>query len=56
MEHCPENANLILKHEGGLEPMNGLEWLEGYGGHEAFHHRQIDALIEQLKEREAAAG
>jgi hypothetical protein len=34
-----------LKHEGGLELMNALEWLEGYGGHEKFHHRQIDSLI-----------
>ncbi len=25
--------------------MNALEWLDGYAGHEAFHHRQIDALI-----------
>jgi hypothetical protein len=25
--------------------MNGLEWFEGYGGHEAIHHQQIDHLI-----------
>ena len=35
-------ADLDLTHEGGLEAMNGLEWFEGYGSHEAFHHRQID--------------
>ena len=34
-----------------LPAMNGLEWLAGYGGHENFHHRQIDALIAQLGER-----
>jgi hypothetical protein len=28
--------------------MNGLEWLEAYGGHEAFHHAQIDGAISQL--------
>lgn len=39
-----------LRHEGGLQSMNALEWLEGYGGHEAFHHRQIDALIQWCKE------
>jgi hypothetical protein len=44
----PPEANLELKHHGGLESMNGAEWLMGYGGHEAFHHRQIDALIDQL--------
>ena len=40
-----------------IEPrmMNGLEWLEGYGGHEVIHHRQIDALIAQVSgERESA--
>ncbi|HEY4724297.1 MAG TPA: DinB family protein [Anaerolineae bacterium] len=48
IENWPEDANLELKHEGGLEPMNGAEWLIGYGGHESFHHKQIDALIAQL--------
>ncbi len=33
--------------------MNGAEWLAAYGGHEAFHHRQLDALTERLKTREA---
>ena len=46
----PPNANLALQHHGGLAPMNGAEWLMGYGGHEAFHHRQIDALRAQLLE------
>src|SRR5262245_56184553 len=45
LESVPPDANLDLKHEGGLAPMNGLEWLEGYGAHEAFHHQQIDALL-----------
>jgi len=31
-----------------LREMNGLEWFEGYAGHEAFHHQQIEALIGQL--------
>ncbi|MEM7033073.1 MAG: DinB family protein [Chloroflexota bacterium] len=47
----PAEANLTLTHEGGLQPMNGLEWLQGYGGHEAFHHQQIETLMAQ----EAAA-
>ena len=46
----PQNANLDLTHEGGLEPMNGLDWFEGYAGHEAFHHQQIDHLIADLAE------
>ena len=44
-ETWPADANLDLTHEGGLEAMNGLDWFEGYGGHEAFHHRQIDDLM-----------
>ncbi len=48
IEAWPADANLELRHEGGLRPMNGAEWLEGYGGHEAFHQRQIDALMAQL--------
>lgn len=50
LEDVPADANLELKHEGGLAPMNGLEWFEGYAGHEAFHHKQIDELIMQVKE------
>ena len=50
LEDFPADANLELKHAGGLDPMNGLEWFEGYAGHEAFHHRQIDAFIMQVKE------
>ena len=46
----PTDANTELKHVGGLDAMNGLEWLEGYGGHEAFHHKQIDRVIAQLEE------
>jgi hypothetical protein len=44
-ENWPSDAVLDLTHEGGLEAMNGLGWFEGYAGHEAFHHRQIDDLI-----------
>jgi hypothetical protein len=44
----PPDANLGVTHEGGLEAMNGLEWFEGYSGHEAFHHQQIDCLIAQI--------
>ncbi len=46
-EEWPANANLDLSHHGGLEEMNGLEWMEGYASHEAFHHQQIDSLSEQ---------
>jgi hypothetical protein len=44
----PSDANLELTHVGGLQAMNGLEWFEGYAGHEAFHHQQIDHLTAQL--------
>jgi hypothetical protein len=47
-DNWPADADLDLVHEGGLEPMNGLGWFEGYGGHEAFHHAQIDRVISQL--------
>ena len=50
LENLPSDINLELKHEGGLQLMNGLEWFEGYGGHEAFHHGQLDAVIAQLPE------
>ena len=30
--------------------MNGLQWLEAYAGHEAFHHRQIKELIAEIKD------
>lgn len=45
VEDWPADWHPDLKHAGGLEPMNALEWLEGYGSHEAFHHRQMDAGI-----------
>jgi hypothetical protein len=48
----PQNANLELQHVGGLEAMIGLGWLQGYGGHEAFHHRQIKRVIAQLEKAE----
>lgn len=45
IEDWPAAPNLDLQHTGGLRPMNGAEWLSAYGGHESFHHRQIDALL-----------
>lgn len=45
----PANVDLELLHEGGLRLMNGLEWFEGYGGHEAFHHKQIESLLAQVQ-------
>ncbi len=50
LENLPADINLELKHEGGLQLMNGLEWFQGYGSHEAFHHKQIDAVIAQMSE------
>lgn len=49
-DNWPSDANLEVKHEGGLEAMNGLEWFAGYGGHEAFHHQQIEQLMIQVSE------
>ena len=55
----PADADLNARHDGGLvvvfggEPMNALEWLEAYGGHEAFHHRQIDAVQQDVAGLEA---
>jgi hypothetical protein len=46
----PSDWDPDLKFEGGLEPMNALEWLQGYGGHERFHHRQIATLIDWCRE------
>ena len=52
LESWPVDANLELRHHGGFEDaMNGPEWLLGYGGHEAFHHRQIDTLIDLYSRR-----
>jgi len=48
LENWPAAADLQLAHDGGFGPLTGLEWIEGYGGHEAFHHQQIDGLIEQV--------
>jgi hypothetical protein len=52
LENFPADANLELKHEGGLELMNGLEWFIGYAGHEVFHQQQIDRDIAQLEDTE----
>jgi hypothetical protein len=46
----PEGAILDLTHEGGLQEMNGLQWFEGYAGHEAFHHQQISRVIGQFRQ------
>jgi hypothetical protein len=49
-ENWPRDANLHLTHKGGFEEgMNGLEWFAGYAGHEAFHHRQINTIIDTTK-------
>jgi hypothetical protein len=45
----PQSPNLVLTHHGGLQDMNGLEWFEGYAGHEVFHHQQIERLITEVK-------
>jgi len=47
----PSEAILDLRHEGGLAEMNGLEWFEGYAGHEAFHHQQIANVMAQLRQK-----
>jgi hypothetical protein len=47
LETLPAAINRDLKHAGGLDPMNGLEWFFGYAGHEAYHHRQLDTLVTQ---------
>jgi hypothetical protein len=52
LENWPARANLELHHAGGFDhESNGAEWLLSYSGHEAFHHRQIDFLIEQFNRR-----
>ena len=49
-DEWPADVTLDLVHEGGLQEMNGLEWFEGYAGHEAFHHQQIASVIGQLRQ------
>ena len=52
LEDWPADADLELRQHGGFEEaMNSLEWLQGYGGHESFHHRQIDALLQLCRPR-----
>ena len=48
LDNLTEDANLDITHEGGFEAMNGLQWIEAYAGHEAFHHQQINDLIAQM--------
>lgn len=50
LENWPPDARLDVTHVGGLQAMNGAEWLAAYAGHEAFHHQQIDALIAQWQQ------
>jgi hypothetical protein len=47
----PLQWDMDLRHAGNLRPMNALEWLLGYSGHEASHHSQIDAMIERFMDR-----
>jgi hypothetical protein len=49
LENWPAAPDLQLAHDGGFGPLTGAEWLEGYGGHEAFHQQQIDRLIAQAQ-------
>lgn len=46
-ETWPDEANLTLQHEGGLQAMNGLQWFRGYASHEELHQRQIDEMLAQ---------
>lgn len=46
-EAWPESPEMQLEHEGGLRPMNGLQWLYAYTGHEELHQRQIDEMEKQ---------
>lgn len=53
LENWPTDANLEVRHAGGFDSeSNGLEWLAGFGGHEAFHHRQLDELIERMRQEQ----
>lgn len=52
LANWPADANLALRHAGGFEnEANAAEWLLSYSGHEAFHQRQIDALINLYNQR-----
>jgi len=56
VKEWPSKWDPELKHEGGLQLMNALQWLEGYAGHEKFHHRQIDSLIQWCNDNDAIQG
>lgn len=43
-EAWPESPDMVLQHQGGLRPMNGLQWLHAYTGHEELHQREIDGM------------
>jgi hypothetical protein len=52
LENWPSDANLAVLHAGGFdESKNGAEWLLSYSGHEAFHHRQIDTLLQLYRQQ-----
>jgi hypothetical protein len=53
VQQWPSKWDPDLKHAGSLQLMNALQWLEGYGGHEKFHHRQIDSLIKWCNDNDA---
>lgn len=61
LREWPAEAGGTTRHDGGLvavlgeSPLNALEWLESFGGHEAFHHRQIEAVLQVVVEVEAKA-
>ncbi len=61
LREWPAEADGTTRHDGGLvalfggSSLNALEWLESFGGHEAFHHRQIDAVMHTITDVEAEA-
>lgn len=56
----PPAVNLEIRHGGGLveifggPPMNGAEWLEGFGGHEAAHQKQISITVKLVTQQVSA--
>lgn len=56
LETWPEEANLALRHEGGLQEMNALEWLRGYASHEELHQRQMDEMLAELSSADTTSG
>ena len=50
LQAWPDDANMTLRHEGGLREMNALEWFRGYAGHEALHQQQLDEVLSTVAE------